>query len=355
MVEVMRFAPKFLCAISEGIVIMKKRIFAILISAVLLCSLMCACGDESSVDDEIYIPINTGSVNYNTADAYVGTILEQVTLDGSVSTPYYTNLSFSLVGGTIVEFNIHEDQTVSEGDVLVRLSSDELNDEIEVQKVVLDSAQSTYDALVASGDEDEAALAAIDLAIEQAEYDNLVKRLDYLTITAPCDGTITSVGNYWVGATVSANKTICTIEDSSKVYLTVTDSQNQLSNVSFGTKVDIAQGTLVVTTGKVIDTITSTSSDRFSGESTTITSYVIQPDEDADFEDFGTIQVTFTTLRRDDAIIVPTEAVFETSDGYAVNVLISGTKVQMEVTVGIISGNQTEILSGLDGTETLIL
>ncbi|MCD7804042.1 MAG: efflux RND transporter periplasmic adaptor subunit [Oscillospiraceae bacterium] len=334
---------------------MKKRIFAVLTSAVLMCSLLCACGDEATVDDEIYIPINTGSVNYNTADAYVGTILETVTLDGTVDTPYYTNLSFSLVGGTITEFNVHEDQTVSEGDVLVRLSSDELDDEIEVQKVVLDSAQSTYDALVAAGDEDEAALAAIDLAIEQANYDNLVKRLDYLTITAPCDGKITSVGNYWVGATVSANSTVCTIVDSSKVYLTVTDNQNQLSNVSFGTKVDIAQGTLVVTTGKVIDTITTTSYDRFSGESNTITSYVIQPDEDVDFEDFGTIQVTFTTLRRDDAVIVPTDAVFETSDGYAVNVLISGTKVQMEVTVGIISGDKTEILSGLDGTETIIL
>ncbi len=334
---------------------MKKRIFAILMSCVLMCTLFSACGDEASVDDEIYIPINTSSINYNTADAYIGTILETVTLDGTVDKPYYTNLSFSLVGGTIVEFNVHEDQTVSEGDVLVRLSSDELDDEIEVQKVILDSAQATYDALVAAGDENEAALAAIDLAIEQAEYDNLVKRLDYLTITAPCDGTITSVGNYWVGATVSANQTVCTIVDASKVYLTVTDSRSELSNITFGTKVDIAQGTLVVTTGKVIDTITTTSSDRFSGESSTITSYVIMPDEDVDFEDFGTIQVTFTTLRRDDAIIVPTDAVFETSDGYAVNVLISGTKVQMEVTVGIISGSKTEILSGLDGTETIIL
>ena len=69
----------------------------------------------------------------------------------------------------------------------------------------------------------------------------------------------------------------------------------------------------------------------------------------------GGIEVTFTTLRRDDAIIVPSNAVFETDDGYYVNVLIDGIKVQYNVTIGVISGDKTEILTGLEGGETIIL
>lgn len=272
------------------------------------------------------------------------------------------------MGGTIDQFNVHEDMEVKEGDIIATLKSDELEDQITIQKLKLDSAKSTYDVLKKNKGEndDETANAKIDYDIEQAKYDDLVKRREFLVIKAPCDGKISSVGNYWPGAQVRQNSRVCTIVDTTKVCLSAVDN-GQLKNISFGAKVDISQGTIANTTGKVVDVVTvERSAGGFGGgfgdfgggggdRTYTVNKYIVKPDEDVKFEDFGTIQVTFTTLRRDDAIIVPAGAVFEFGDGYAVNVLIDGVKIQTSVTVGIRSGDKVEILTGLDGSETLIL
>lgn len=332
-----------------------KRLLCILICVILSTAMFVACGDGVTAEDEIYIPIRKGnSVNYETAHAYVGTILEQVTLDGSFSNPYTQNLSFTMTGGTIDEFNVHIEQEVKKGDVIATLSDGELEEEIVIQKLKLDSAKSTYEILLKSDpDSDETAFAKIDYDIEQAEYDSLIAQREWLVIYAPFDGKISYVGNYYSGAKVKQNSTICTIVDTSHSSLTVADNNNRLSNISFGTAVSISQGAIVNTTGKVVDVRSEQGG--WGDDTYTRNRYIIQIDEDVEFEDFGSIQVVFTTLRRDDAVIVPTNAVYETDDGYYVNVLINNVKVQTYVTVGIVSGNKTEILTGLDGTETLIL
>ncbi len=332
-----------------------KRFFAIAVALSICLSAFTACGNDDNLEDEIYIPIRQGnSVNYDTATVYRGTIMEQVTLEASYATPYYTNLAFTMMGGTLAEINVHQDMEVKAGDVIARLDSDELEEEITVQELKLNSAKSTYEILLETGTENEIAFAKIDLDIEQAKYDDLVQRREFLVITAPYDGRITSVSNYWPGAHVEKNATICTIEDTTRVCLSAEDN-GQLSNIGFGAKVDIRQGAIASTTGKVVDVVTEKVGGFF-GQSRTVTRYIIKPDDESvHFESFGSIDVIFTTLRRDDALIAPTDAVFEFGDGYAVNVLIDGVKIQTPVEIGIVSGSRTEILSGLDGSETLIL
>ena len=337
-----------------------KRTLPILLAASLALTL-CACGKKED-ESNIKIPIRTGNtVNYDTQRARIGTILEQVTLEAAVGTPYTLDLSFTRMGGTIASINVHDDQEVQEGDVIAALDSTELEDEIVVQELTLNSARSTYENLTAQhADDDDIEFARIAYEIEQYKYDRLVEKRDYLELKAPFDGRIISLKDYWVGSHIDMNTPLCTISDSSKVCLTATDYMSQLSNVSFGTMVDVRQGALVSTTGKVVDTITSEYRDRETGGMIQVYTYVIQTDEEIESSELGGIEVIFTTLRRDDAVIVPTEAVFETTDetgasGHYVNVLMNGIKVQTSVSVGVISGDDTEIVSGLDGTETLIM
>lgn len=332
-----------------------NRFLALAAAAMLVASSFCACTDKNSAEDEIYIPIRKGNqVNYNTVHAYRGTILEQVTVDASFSTPYYTDLAFTMMDGKIDKFYVHEDMDVKEGDVLATLRSDSLEDEITIQKLKLDSAISTYEILKKKGSKTDIEFAKINMDIEQSKYDDLVNRREFLVLKAPYDGKITSVGRAWAGADVKKNSTICTIVDTSRICLSAYDD-GRLSNIGFGAKVSISQGALVNTTGTVVDVVSEEFSGGFGGGSFTVNRLVIKPDEEVKFEDFGTIQVTFTTLRRDDAVIVPSEAVFEFANGYAVNVLINGVKIQTSVSVGIVSGGKTEITSGLIGTETLVI
>ena len=335
-----------------------KRIFAAITAMAVGLTMLTACADEGNLEGEIYIPIRQGTtVNYNTAKVYRGTIMEQVTLDAEFTTPYYTDLAFTMMGGTLDQIYVHQDMEVSEGDIIATLKDDEVEELITEKKIILDNAQQTYDMILESGTEDEIEFAKIDLEIAQAEYDDAVYRREFLTIKAPYDGKITSVSGYWSGAQIEKNAWICTIEDSTRVCLSAVDNSNgQLTNIGFGAKVDIKQGAIASTTGKVVDVVTEEFGGFGNFGGRTETRYIIKPDEDIAFMNFGTIEVTFTTLRRDDALIAPSNAVFEFGDdGYAVNVLVDGVKIQTPVTIGIVSGNQTEILEGLDGTETLIL
>lgn len=350
-----------------------NRFLAVIIAALLLCGALASCG-EAEVEDEVYIPIRTGNqVNYETVGAYVGTLLEKVSLVGTVTTPYSIDLSFTHLGGKIKELNVRQDMEVKAGEVIAVLDDTELEEEIVIQKIKLDSASSTYETLKKKGTAKEIEFARIDYEIEQMKYDNLVEQRDYLTIYAPFDGRITSMRNFRAGSRISQNQHLCTISDSSRVCLAAADYGNQLSNVSFGTCVEIEQGAIASTTGRVVDTIITEGvsyggmgdwggmgNGGGRGETYDVTSYIIQCDDEVEFSELGGITVTFTTLRREGAVIVPTNAIFEATDAANntssfVNVLMNGIKVQTPVTVGIVSGDRAEILSGLDGHETLIL
>lgn len=354
-----------------------KRFISIALAVFMLCMLMVSCG-EVSVEDEIKIPIRTGNtVNYNTAHAIIGTLREQVTLPGIFTTPYTMDLSFTRMSGRIATISVRQDQEVHEGDVIAVLDDGDLEEEIVIQKLSLDSAQNLYNTLVSKhASSEEIEFARIDLEIEQYKYDALIESREYLTLRAPFDGRITSINNYRVGSYIGQNSSFCTISDSSKVCLTVRDNAGLLTNVAFGTRVDVNQGALAATSGKVVDTLTaefSVSDWRNFGDfgdfggfgggnniPSEVTVYVIQCDDEIEFSDLGGIEVTFTTLRRDDAVIVPIEAVYEATDSMNVtssyvNVLVNGIKVQTAVTVGIVTGGRAEILNGLDGSETVIL
>lgn len=334
-----------------------KKLLSVILVLVLCLTLFTACNEEDKVAQEIYVPIRTGnSINYDTTVAYRGSITEREVIGAEITYPYSTNLAFTLASGTVSYLNARPDMTVSEGDIICTLSDEALEEEIVIQKLKLDSAKNTYEILVSKGaSEEEIAFAKIDYDIEQLEYDKLVESREFLVIRAPFDGRITSVSNVWVGASVRQNQTICTIVDASRPCLTATDMRGVLGNVEFGTKVEVNQGALANTTGKVVDFRTTTSRWGFGDNPITVNQYIIQCDEEVEFSDMGGIEVTFTTLRRDEAIIVPTNAVFETDEGHYVNVLMNGVKVQITVTVGVVSGDRTEILTGLEGGETIIL
>lgn len=336
-----------------------KRFFSVLAAAAIMSSLLVSCG-KTDDEGDIYIPIRTGNaVNYKTETCYVGTILEQVTIQGDVTAPYTTDLCFTLTGGKLAQMNVRQDQEVSKGDVIAVLDDSQLEDDIVIQELTLNSAKTAYQNLRRRGGGNETEFARISMEIEQIKYDELVEKRDGLVLTAPFDGRIVSIKNFYAGSNIDRYETLCTISDSSRIYLTATDYASQLSNVEFGTRVDFKQGEILSGTGKVVDTITNEFRGR-EGESFTAVSYVIQPDEDVDFSELGGVDVTFTTLRRDEAVIAPTDAVYQATDngGYTssyVNVLMNGIKVQTPVTVGVVSGDKTEILSGLSGGERLIL
>ena len=343
-----------------------KKVLALVLALLMILPVVVACGGPVEPEDTTPADTTPAGPGGDVTTPDGGTTITPVVdyeFDGEVKN-YDTTIKVLAKSGDQptnwgnydIVYNEDSELVVTEIKNAIKKRNEKLEEDIVIQKLKLDSAKNTYEVLVNKGaSEEEIGFAKIDYEVEQLEYDTLIERREHLVIKAPFDGKITYVGNVWNGASVRQNQTICTIVDTSRPSLAASDYRGVLKNIEFGTKVHINQGALADTTGKVVDSREVSVRWGFNDNPMNVMQYVIQCDEEVEFSDMGGIEVTFTTLRRDEAIIVPSDAVFETDEGYYVNVLIDGVKVQTTVTIGVISGDRTEILTGLEGGEKIII
>ena len=171
-------------------------------------------------------------------------------------------------------------------------------------------------------------------------------------VDAPCDGEFDIADRHGQELTaftpVNKGEVLGYTSDKSQKALCVAVYDNPLTNVNFGTAVDIVQGANTMG-GTVTDIIYNESGD-FSAYV-----YVITPDEENDMLDLGGIEVVFDVYSRLDTVIVPQKAVKNLDNRTYVNLLVDGVKVEQDVELGIEDNDNVEILSGLSGGEEIIL
>ncbi len=319
------------------------------VMAVAMCAVTAACFTACGKDDDadVILPIYDEQVpNYATTEAYIGTISESLRVKGNFDTPYSVNAAFTAVSGNLDEILVKAETTIEKGDPIAVLRDDNLEDRITEQALKLNSVLNTYNTLVENdGDEYEIQYAYIDYSVEKIKYDSLVEQRDNLTLYAPISGKITWVADYQTGDYIDSGRSICTINDTSKVY--VVCSSEYIGAKEFGTQVNIKQGVYVDCYGTVIDMVSNQwrGADRI----------VISVPDDVEFLDFGDLECHFTVSKHDDVVIVPSDAIKTINERNFVNVLMNGMKVEIDVEVGLSSGNETEIISGLSGGEQIIL
>ncbi|MCD8094956.1 MAG: biotin/lipoyl-binding protein [Ruminococcus sp.] len=342
---------------------MKRFSIISVISAFVMMLTAAGCSSEDEAE-EIVIPIyETDEIDYRTEEAVVGDISQKYYADANFGYPYSETVSFSM-SGTIESVNVADLDTVSKGDILCTLNSDELDSQLEEKEVYVEQAEKTLETLKESGGSaTEIELAQTDLELLQLEYDYLEASRDNYNVYAPCDGVFKASNSTAFssdisdqrgadvilveGATVSASQSFGTIEDHSQEYLICDVYDITLENVNFGTRVTLTQ-TTDEATGKVVDIIEGDNS----GMSQT--TYVILPDEGSGLSDM-TVSCCFEVYSKLDTVIVPSDAVKTSGDRSYVNLLIDGTKIEQDVEVGIVDGDETEITSGLSGGEQVIV
>ena len=329
-----------------------KRFLAFaLCSAITAAVFLSGCsGSENNIEDEIYIPIlDDADVNFSTVTAEITDLSTYFTARAQFSSPYYERIGFTKASGVVTEMNVKNEVSVSKGDVLVVLNSEELEYQIEQQELKLNSAKKTYDTRVGEdADKNEIEYAKIDYEVELAEYERLTaKREDYV-LTAPCDGRITYIDeNLRVGASVSQGRTLIEINDTTRVALCASTGNQAAWNLPYGTQVSITQGIMVETTGTLVDIV--------DGAMNRKVLVINLNDPNVEFEDFGNMDISIVLNSLENVIAVPKEAVKELNNQKYVNVLANGIKMQVDVETGLEVGDSIEIISGLSGGEELIL
>jgi HlyD family secretion protein len=237
---------------------------------------------------------------------------------------------------------------------------DEAQAKLDLAKATLTNAQ-VYLAALTGGDvpadatgTDLLKLNQARLAVQTAQK-NLQDSLDAPKITAPFDGTITQADAIH-NAVVSAGTQAFRIDDLSNLEIDVQVVEIDINNVQVGQSAAITFDAIPnkTYTGKVIKTDLAGT---VSQSSVNFTVTVQITDADAQVKPGMAANVTLTTKKVDNALLVPSTSIFTDTNGAQYVYLVqNGATTKVTVKVGAVSDSTTQITSDtLREGDTIVL
>jgi membrane fusion protein (multidrug efflux system) len=240
--------------------------------------------------------------------------------------------------------------------VLARLDGEQLRLEMQQARANLDRVRNEYDRLV---DLQKRGLVSVamyeglmyDLDALEASFE--LKRLNYgyTKIRAPIAGIVSS-REIKVGRQININDPVFRITDTSRLVAYLKIPQTELENFAAGhavkLSVDAVPDTLFAAT---IDRISPTIDSR--NGTFRATAYIDNNDNSLAPGMFARFNIAYE--KHADALVIPSDAVIE-EDTISVVYIITGDSVERRVIeIGIKSDGMTEVLSGLDINESVVV
>ena len=242
------------------------------------------------------------------------------------------------VSGEVSSIRVSEGDQVSSGQILIVLTSDDLDDSLQSISESLRNAE---------------------ISLEN-QYENL----DDYTITSPIKGTIVDK-NYNAGETTEANQVLCTIYDLSYLTMTLSVDELDIASIEVGQSVSIVADAVEDTT--YTGTVTKVSVAGTSSGSATTYPVTIRIDETDGLLPGMSVDATIELASAEDVLAIPSAAlnrgdtVLVTADSpsAANGTLVESTTedgedyYSVEVTTGVSGDDYIEIVSGLQEGDTV--
>ena len=315
--------------------------------------------------------------------AMEGTFTTTVEAKGQLK-PISASVVSPSVDGTVEQINVQAGQSVNEGDVLMTIKNDALDNAVsEAQRAVaaaqedLNNAKAALAAAQAApatdGDGSTApsdanananavSTAQRNLASAQATLEQATAKAAERTVKAPSSGNIVEL-NAKVGATVtggmimgegdtSGGKQCMQIADLSKMKVTVQVGEKDIAKIAVGQSANVTYHAFpdIVSQGTVtaIASVANSDSSSGSGGSVTFNVDILIETPDSRLKPGMTAEVSVVTEKLDDVVMVPTMALM-TEDGehYYVNLATdSEGKKTRRVKVTVVTQNDNEAVVG---------
>jgi HlyD family secretion protein len=189
----------------------------------------------------------------------------------------------------------------------------------------------------------------------QATLDNAKTSMNYTTIRAPRAGVV--LKKYVEAGTIinsgrssnagtGAGTSVVQLGDLSRMYVFASVDETDISNVEMNQKVDV---TLDAFPDEIFEGVVTRIDPQtvLDQNVTTIPVTVEITDPDARLKPGMNATCDFIIERKEDVLVVPTEAVKDQDGKYSVTVLKDGKQIERKVEVGIAGDQTTEIVSGL--------
>lgn len=215
----------------------------------------------------------------------------------------------------------------------------------------LASAKSSLDKIVAPGTQTDIAIQQAAVTQAEASYNQAQLKLENASLTAPFDGIISSIG-LTVGQS-SSGGTIGMI-DREPMHIDVKFGETDIVNIKIGQTADLSIDALP--DWKQTGTVTNISpvADSSSGV-VTYKARIDFTDNDPRVLIGMTAIVELVTAEHNDVLLIPNSAILPKGTGRIVQIPAANNTTQdVDITIGISDGVQTEVLSGLSEGQSII-
>lgn len=328
------------------------------------------------------------SVVLNSQPQSAGELVTDMVMEGTFTTtveakgqlkPISASVVSPSVDGTVASINVQAGQSVNEGDVLMTIKNDELDNAVaEAQRAVAAAQEDLKNAQAAPTSDADGATASTDatananasavtsaqrnLASAQATLDQANDKAAERTVKAPSSGSIVEL-NAKVGATVtggmvmgegdtSGGKQCMQIADLSKMKVTVQVGEKDIAKIAVGQSANVTYPAFpdIVSQGTVtaIASVANSDAANGGGGSVTFNVDILIGAPDSRLKPGMTAEVSVVTEQLDDVVMVPTMALM-TEDGehYYVNVAADDEgKETRRVKVTVVTQNDNEAVVG---------
>ncbi len=339
---------------------MKRTSFR-LRSVLILILMIAACGSEEELDlPVINVSVASPEISSISAAIYVDTRLEGIE----------ETLVYATVPGRIEEVLVVEGDSVTAGQHLVKLDSDQgvnaetiaANASVSVAKAYADNAQTTFDRLsglyqagAVSEQQMEDARAAASITRENLNQAYAVYALTRSSqssayVTAAFSG---KVGRIWArtGNTVSGEP-LLSISNTSEISAQIMLPEIYLFDLSVGLPAYVTVQVLYGESFPGIVTAVSSSVDPVSGK---VPTRITFHNPDGRLRSGMSGRVCIITEIVEDVLLVPENILRRTGSGFYVAVVENGITSIRSVEIGIRSGGMAQILSGIEITDSVIV
>ena len=259
--------------------------------------------------------------------------------------------------GSDVSTDPSEETDTSDIDALVeagKKARDKLSSAIDQAEISYDQAKIAYTTArtamsLTKGEATEQAQAVGSASLEQAKvaYDSALAQLDYCKVTSPIDGVV-ELKNVSENGMATSSSYSYVISNKDTMCVTFGVSAEAARTLETGDVITVENGSIV---HEAVIVEIATMVDQTSGL------FKIKANITDDSSDLLTgvvVKLTATTAHSENAVLIPTSALYYDDGSAYVYVAKDGTAVKTPVETGILSGDDAEILTGLSQGDLVI-
>jgi len=276
--------------------------------------------------------------------------LQQATADFQAAQAAYNQKA---AGATPDQLSSAEAAVLSAKTQLETVSQGPTPDQLKSAEAAVASAKAALDAKQAPSDTD-VAIAQETVKQSQIAVDTAQANLDAASLKAPFDGMVASVtGN--VGELVGTSTVVVTLLDPKTVRIDTTIDESDIAKVKVGQDAVLTLDSLpgFRLQGKV--TAIAGSANVQQGVVTYVVSITPSQPNDGTLKAGMTVSANIVTESKDNVLMVPSRAVRAVGRNRVVEVMVNGKTEQRTVQVGMTNDTYTEITSGLQEGEQVVI